>query len=82
MFDRQQSIRRAVPVDVTSGDHQMAPNNPTRTVYVGTAGNLVVRLADDPTVSRTYKVAAGSRHPLQVTTFMQATSALDVMAEF
>jgi hypothetical protein len=82
MFDRQQSIRDAVPVDVSGGDQTMPPNRPTRTVYVGGAGNLVIELVDSPGVSRTYLVVAGSRHALQVSKFLAGTTATAVMAEF
>jgi hypothetical protein len=83
MFDRQQSIRRAQAVDLSSTDQAMPANSPTRAVYIGTGGVLNVQLADNPTVTVSYTVLSGSRHPFQVATFIRAsTTATGIVAEF
>lgn len=83
MFDRQQSIREAVAVDVTSTDQLMPANKPTRAVYVAGSGVLVVELAGKPGTSVSYTVLAGSRHSLQVSKFVKTgTTATGIVAEF
>lgn len=63
MFDRQQSIRRARAWDISSTDDSFT--EPTRSIYVTGAGNMIVELADNPGVSVTYAVLANTRHPLR-----------------
>ncbi|CUW85734.1 MULTISPECIES: spike base protein, RCAP_Rcc01079 family [Rhizobium/Agrobacterium group] len=84
MFDRQQSIREASPVDLSSADQSMPTNKPTRTVYCGSAGNLVVELVGNPGVSITYAVLAGTRHDIQVSKFIKTgtTATAGLIAEF
>ena len=83
MFDHQQSVRRAQAVDLTSSDQAMPANSPTRVVYVATGGVLNVQLVDNPSVTVPYTVLSGSRHPLQVATFVRAgTTASGIVAEF
>ena len=83
MFDRQQSIREARAVVLTSTDDTMPANKPTRTVYVGTGGVLNVELVGNPGVTVSYTVVTGTRHQLQVSKFIRsATTASNIIAEF
>ena len=59
---RSRSAYRAVEVDVSST--AFAPVEPTRSIYIGTAGNLEVTMADGSKATFT-NVAAGY-HPLCV----------------
>ena len=83
MFDRQQSIGEARAVDISSTDDAMPTNKPTRAIYVGGAGNLVVELAGKPGTNITYAVAANSRHPLRVSKVIRTgTTATNIVVEF
>lgn len=84
MFDRQQSIGEAQAIDLTSSDQSMQPNRPTRSVYVGTGGDLVVELVLTPGVQTIYKnVPAGTWRPLRVAKFIKTgTTAGSIVAEF
>ncbi|MBZ9975472.1 hypothetical protein [Mesorhizobium sp. BR-1-1-10] len=83
MFNRQQSITRARAVDLSSTDDTMPANSPTRAVFVGTGGTLIVELAGAPGVSVTYKVQSGTRQQISVSKFIKSgTTAADIVAEF
>lgn len=83
MFDRQQSIREAKAVDLSSNDDVMPQNKPTRSVYVGTGGVLIVELAGNPGASVTYNIPSGVSRPLQVSKFIRSgTTASGIVAEF
>lgn len=51
----------------------------TRGIWVGTAGNLVVRMLETGTTI-TFKVPAGVMLPLRVTRILAATDADDIVA--
>lgn len=83
MFDRQQSIRRVATVDISSTDYTLPTNSPSRAVYIGTGGTIVVQFVDEPGVSRTYTVLSGSRHPWQLSKVIRSgTTASGIVAEF
>ncbi|NEJ15520.1 hypothetical protein GR211_22135 [Rhizobium leguminosarum] len=83
MFDRQQSIREARAVDLSTSDDAMPTNSPTRSVFVGVGGTLVVELVGKPGVSVTYTIATGTSRPLAVSKFIKiGTSATGIIAEF
>jgi hypothetical protein len=83
MFDRQQSIREAALVDLSSTDQTMPENKPTRAVFVGGSGNLIVELVGNKGVAITYAVVGGTRHNIQVSKFIRAgTTATGIVAEF
>lgn len=83
MFDRQQSIREAAAVDLSSTDQEMPENKPTRAVYVAGAGVLSVELVGKKGTTVNYTVLAGSRHSLQVSKFIRSsTTATGIVAEF
>ncbi len=83
MFDRQQSIRRARAVDISTTDDTMPPNSPTRTIYVGTGGTLIVELTDNQGTQVSYSVVSGSRHVLSVSKVVKTgTTASGIIAEF
>lgn len=79
MFDRQQSIRRAKAIDVSSTDQTLT--EPTRAVYITTAGNLIVILADD-SASVTYPVLANTRHELRIKTVVKSGTTAAGLLEF
>ncbi len=83
MFDRQQSISRARAVDLSTTDDTMPSNSPTRSVFVGTGGVMIVELAGQPGVTTTYNVVSGTRHPIAVSKFIKtSTTASGIVAEF
>lgn len=83
MFDRQQSIGEAQAVILTTTDMAMESNRPTRSVFVGTGGTLIVELAGNPGVPVTYKIPTGVSRPLRVSKFIRSgTTAADIVAEF
>lgn len=84
MFDRQQSIGEAQAVDLSSTDMTMQANRPTRSVFVGTGGTLVVELVQNQGVQVTYKnVPSGMWRPMRVSKFIKTgTTAADIVAEF
>jgi hypothetical protein len=83
MFDRQQSIGEAQAVDLSSNDQPMQANRPTRSVYVGTGGTLIVELVNNPGTPVTYKIPSGVSRPLRVSKFIKiGTTAMDIVAEF
>jgi hypothetical protein len=83
MFDRQQSIREAAPVDLSVSDAIMPANKPTRAFYVGGGGSVTVELVGNPGVAVTYTVQSGSRHSVQVSKFIKSlTTATGIVAEF
>lgn len=83
MFDRQQSIGEAQAVDLSSADAVMPVNKPTRSVYVGTGGVLIVELVNAPGVQVSYNIPSGVSRPLRVSRFVRSgTTALNIVAEF
>lgn len=54
---------------------------PTRALYVGTGGTLVVTMAGDG-AEQTYTNLAAGRHQLHVTQVKAATDADDIVAEW
>jgi hypothetical protein len=83
MFDRQQSIREARAVDLSTSDDAMPANNPTRSVFVGVGGVLIVELAGKPGTSVSYTIATGTWRPLAVSKFIKiGTTASGIVAEF
>jgi len=68
----------ASAVAVTPADTQLAVR--TRAVYVGGAGDLVVRMAGNDQIVTFYGVAAGSLLPIRVTEIRLATTASNVVA--
>lgn len=83
MFDRQRSIGEARAVDLSSTDDTMPVNKPTRSVFVGVGGNLVVELAENPGVAVTYTMVTGTSRPLKISKFIRAgTTATGIIAEF
>jgi hypothetical protein len=83
MFDRQQSIVQARAVDISSTDDSFPTNMPTRAIYVGTTGNLVVEFAHNPGVSVTYNNIPVGRHVLRLSKVIRSgTTASNLVAEF
>jgi hypothetical protein len=67
---------------VTPHDTNPLAGGPTRSLYVGVAGDIVVRLEDD-TTDRTFKAVAVGYHPLRVTHVRATgTAATDIVALF
>ncbi len=83
MFDRQQPVIEARAVDISSTDDTFPANMPTRAIYVGGAGNLVVEFAHKPGTQVTYVVGAGSRHVVALSKVIKTgTTATGLIAEF
>jgi len=80
MFDRQQSIRRARAWDISSTDDSFT--EPTRSIYVATSGNVILRFADNPNVDVTYAVAANTRHPLRAVRVVRTGTTATGILEF
>lgn len=72
------SPRKAVTVDISTTDHIVT----ARGVYVGTSGNLVVELVDNPGTSVTYyNIAAGVEHPMAISKVVRTgTTASQLLA--
>jgi len=73
--DNTVSAHRAVAV--TKSDATIIA--PTRALYVGVAGDLVVTMADGETPI-TFSNAPVGYHPLQVTQVLNATAATNIVA--
>lgn len=80
---------KSVAIDIASTDHNLAVVADgkailapfARRLYIGTAGNVVLRLAGDST-DRTYKVAAGTYLTGAIVKITRAlTTAADMVAE-
>jgi len=75
--DANATVSAHKAVAVTKSDATIIP--PTRGLYVGVAGDLVVTMADGETPI-TFKAAPVGYHPLQVIQVLAATGATDIVA--
>lgn len=74
-----ESAYDGVPVDISSTDHDF--ESPTRSIYVGGAGDLIVELASGKRVTLT--AAAAGYHPLAVKKVVKTgTAATSMVALF
>ena len=65
--------------DITPSDSTRFP--PTRGLYIGGSGNLVVEMAGDGGATRTYKnVVGGYDYSRRVVRVLAATTATDIVA--
>jgi hypothetical protein len=79
--DRQRSIDQARAIDLTSTDATFS--SPTRSIYVGTGGDLIVELSGASGVQVTYKVLAGQRQVISASKVIKiGTTASNLVAEF
>lgn len=71
--------RRAIAINTGSGDVSMSLS--CRALYVGTGGNIVLRLADDTADVTVSNVVGGTVLPLQTAIIRQTgTTAADILA--
>lgn len=83
VYDREQSIIEARAVDISSTDDTFPTNLPTRCIYVGTTGTLVVEFAHKPGVSVTYNNIPVGRHQMRLSKVIRSgTTASQLVAEF
>lgn len=72
------SATHGVAVDISSTDHKF--NQPTRGLYVGGAGNVIVKLQGDPATSLTFTaVPAGTTLALRIHTVVRTSTTATAM---
>jgi hypothetical protein len=82
MFDRQQSIRRAVAATLSDSTNN---KEPTRSVFCNAAGTIRVVLADNTSSTVDYVVQASQRLPIsavRVNTTGTTVAAANIILEY
>ena len=64
--------------EAVTPDDSNPVSHPTRAVYVGATGNLIVRMEGGMNVNLV-DIAAGVLHPLQITHVLSGTTATDIV---